>query len=186
MRLWNFVALIVLVALPALAERIDLDIDPAATKVNWTLGDVLHTVHGTFKLKKSDFWFDSASGQAGGVLIVDAASGESGSNARDSRMHKNVLESDRYPEITFVPDRVEGAVARTGDSEVKLHGMFTIHGGTHEVLMKVKCHAEPQALNATVSFTVPYVKWGMRDPSNFLLRVKNYVDIDIQAAGRIK
>ncbi|HVX66806.1 MAG TPA: YceI family protein [Bryobacteraceae bacterium] len=186
MRLSKLFAVIAFAALPVVAQRIELDVDPAATKVNWTLGDVLHTVHGTFKLKKSGMWFDPASGQAGGLLVVDAASGESGSNARDSRMHKNVLESARYPDITFAPDRVEGAVARTGDSQVKLHGIFTIHGGTHELLMNVKCHMEPHTLSATVFFTVPYVKWGMRDPSNFVLRVKKEVDIDIEAAGRIR
>lgn len=177
--------ILALIAIPALAERIDLEINPAA-KVNWTLGDILHTVRGTFKLNKGDFWFDSGSGQAGGLLVVDATSGESGNNARDRRMHKNVLESARYPEITFVPDRVDGKVARTGDSELQLHGMFTIHGGTHEVLMKVKSHMEQQKITATLSFTVPYVKWGMKDPSNFLLKVKDFVEIDIQAAARIK
>ena len=150
--------------MPALAERIDLEIDPASTKVNWTLDDVLHTVRGTFKLRKGDMWFDPDSGQAGGLLVVDAASGESGSSARDSRMRKNVLESSRYPEITFAPDRVDGKVARTGDSEVQLHGMFTIHGGAHEMTMKVKTHIEPHEFTAAVSFTVPYVKWGMKDP----------------------
>jgi polyisoprenoid-binding protein YceI len=178
--------ILALIAIPASAERIDLEADPAATEVNWTLGDALHTVHGTFKLEKGDLWFDTGNGQAGGLLVVDATSGESGSKGRDGRMHKNVLESTSYPEITFVPDRVDGAVARTGDSEVQLHGMFTIHGGTHELLMKVKCHIEERKLTAVISFAVPYVKWGMKDPSNFLLKVKDFVEIDIQAAARIK
>ena len=34
----KFFALLALIAIPALAERIELEIDPAATKVNWTLG----------------------------------------------------------------------------------------------------------------------------------------------------
>jgi polyisoprenoid-binding protein YceI len=182
----KFFFMLVLVTIPVFAQRIDLEMDPVATRVNWTLGDVLHTVHGTFNLKKGDLWFDPGSGEAGGLLVVDATSGESGSNARDGRMHKNVLESARYPEITFVPDRVEGSVTPTGDSAVQLHGMFTIHGGTHEVLMKVKSHIEPQKLTADISFTVPYVKWGMKDPSNFLLKVQDFVEIEIEAAARIK
>ena len=182
----KLVCILALIAAPLSAERMDLEIDPAATKVNWTLGDVLHTVHGTFKLKKGDLWFDSGTGQAGGLLVVDAASGESGNGARDGRMHKHVLESARYPEITFAPDRVVGSVARSGDSEVQLHGIFTIHGGTHELLMKVKSHIDQQKLTAIVSFSVPYVSWGMKDPSNFLLKVKNSVDIYIAASGRVK
>ena len=47
---------------------------------------------------------------------------------RDRKMHKEVLESERYPEISFRPDRVEGPVASQGKSSVKVHGMFRIHG----------------------------------------------------------
>ena len=182
----RLIAVLAVIAMPALAERIEIEVNPAATKVNWTLGDVLHTVNGTFKLKKGDVWFDTGSGQAGGILVIDATSGESGSRARDGRMHKNVLETARYPEITFVPDRVDGKVAPVGDSDVQLHGMFTIHGATHEVLMKVKSHIEQQKVTATITFTVPYVKWGMKDPSNFLLKVKDSVEIAIEAAARVR
>jgi polyisoprenoid-binding protein YceI len=178
--------ILALVAVPALSERIDLEIDPAATEVKWNLGDVLHTVHGTFALKQGDLWFDPDSGKAGGLLVVDAGSGESGSKARDRRMRQSVLESARYPEITFAPDRVDGKVGQLADSEVQLHGLFTIHGGTHELMMKVKTHIDQQSLTATISFTVPYVRWGMKDPSNFLLKVKDFVDIDIRTAARIK
>jgi polyisoprenoid-binding protein YceI len=182
----KFLLALALVASPAFAQRIELEMDPAATKVNFTLGDVLHTVHGTFRLRKGDLWFDASSGQAGGQLVVDAASGDSGSGARDSRMHRNILESARYPDITFAPDRVDGAVARAGDSEVQIHGMFTIHGAPHELAMKVKNHMEQQKLTAVISFTVPYVKWGMKDPSTFILKVKDFVDIDIQAVAHVK
>lgn len=179
-------AILTLMVVPLFAERFDIEIDTAATKVNWILGDVLHTVSGTFKVKKGDVWFDTGSGKAGGLLVIDAASGESGSSVRDGRMRKNVLESVKYPEITFVPDRVDGKVAPVGDSEVELHGMFTIHGGTHEVLMKVKSHIEQRNVTASISFTVPYVKWGMKDPSNFLLKVKDSVEIGIEAAARVR
>ena len=178
--------LFVLALTPALAQRVDLELEPRATTIGWTLGDVLHTVHGTFRLQKGDIWFDSPTGKAGGVLVVNAASGESGSNARDSRMHKNVLESAKYPEITFAPDRLRGTVATTGDSEVELHGLFTIHGGTHELEVRVKSHAEAGKVTASLTFSVPYVKWGMKDPSTFVLKVKDAVMIDVQAAGRIR
>jgi polyisoprenoid-binding protein YceI len=176
----------VLAVVPALAQRIELKMNPAGTEIKWTLGDVLHTVRGTFKLKQGDLWFDPDSAPAGGLLVVDAASGESGSKARDSRMRANVLESARYPEIQFRPDRVDGKIEPTSDSDVQLHGTFTIHGGTHEMLMKVKTHIEQQQLTAAISFTIPYVKWGMKDPSNFLLKVSDFVNIDIQTTAQIK
>ena len=170
----------------ASAETDRLQLDTGATRVKWTLGDVLHTVRGAFKIKSADLWIDPTTGKAGGQIVVDAQSGESGSGARDSRMHKNILESAKYPEITFVPDSVDGALRFEGDSTVKLHGAFTIHGGTHEVLMGVKSHVDHGKLTATIAFAVPYVAWGMKDPSTLFLRVDNKVEIEIQAAGELR
>jgi polyisoprenoid-binding protein YceI len=174
-----------LAALTALGQDVSLHLDSASTKIEWTLGDVLHTVHGTFKLKRGDLSFNPSTGKAGGQLVVDATSGESGSGTRDGRMHRNVLESGKFPEITFLPDRVIGKVNVQGDSDVQLHGTFTIHGASHEVTIPAKTHIEQQKMTATIGFPVPYVKWGMKDPSNFLLKVKDTVEIDIHATGQL-
>ena len=168
----------------AFAQEVRLHLDAASTMVNFTLGDVLHTVHGAFKLKSGEMWIDASNGKAGGQIVVNALSGESGSGARDSRMRKNILESAKYGEITFAPDRVEGKVNLQGDSEVRLHGQFTIHGGTHEMTMNVKSHMEQQKVTATITFPVPYVQWGMKNPSTMFLRVNDTVEIAIQAAGQ--
>jgi polyisoprenoid-binding protein YceI len=171
-------------AAPLAAEEMALEFTPAGTTVGFTLGDVLHTVHGSFKLKRGEIRFDPATGKASGELIVDAASGASGSDARDSRMHKNILESGKYPEIAFRPDRVEGAVATLGASEVKVHGLFGIHGAEHEITIPVEVRMEPGQATATMRFPVPYVKWGMRNPSTLLLRVKDTVEIEVRAVAR--
>ncbi len=55
---------------------------------------------------------DFATGKAVGEIVIDPQSGESGSQARDQRIHRNILESDRYPEISFVPDRVSRALPK--------------------------------------------------------------------------
>src|SRR5690349_13265330 len=82
-------------------DEIVLDLNPAQTEINFTLPDVLHTVHGTFQLKSGTVRFDPATGAASGAVIVDVSSGASGSPARDRRMHKEILESGRYPEAIF-------------------------------------------------------------------------------------
>ena len=163
-----------------------LDMDATQTKVEFTLADVLHTVHGSFKLKSGSIHFDPVTGQAGGALVVDATSGASGSDGRDKRMHKSILESAKYPEITFTPDHFEGKLAAEGDSELDVHGTFSIHGAAHELVMKTTVHRTGDQMNATAHFIVPYVQWGMKNPSTLFLRVSDKVNIDLQVAGRLK
>ena len=158
-------------------------IDPGQTKVEFNLGDVLHTVHGTFQLKRGNLRFDPATGAASGELVVDATTGDSGSSARDRKMHANILESSRYPEIVFRPDRIDGTVAARGRSQVQLHGLFAIHGAEHEILFPVTVEAHDGQYNVEISFSVPYVKWGMKNPSTLILRVSNKVDISIQTVA---
>jgi len=166
------------------AQDTALQIDPGRTKVEFTLGDVLHTVHGTFVLTRGNVRFDTATGKASGELVVDATSGESGSSARDKRMHSHILESDRYREIVFRPDRVEGKVAVQGSSQVQLHGMFAIHGSEHEITMPVDVEAADGQFTATAHFFIPYVKWGMKNPSTLLLRVSDKVELTIHTVAR--
>jgi polyisoprenoid-binding protein YceI len=177
-----------LLLIPALvfaAADTTLDIAPRDAQVSFTLSDVLHTVHGTFALKRGNFRFDPETGKAFGEIVVDAASGQSGSQARDRRMHSNILESDRYPEIVFRPDRIEGKVAAEGASDAVLHGLFTIHGGDHELSAPVHIDAVGGRYAATAHFTVPYVKWGMKNPSTLILRVSDKVQIDVRLVAQV-
>jgi polyisoprenoid-binding protein YceI len=160
-------------------------LDPAKTSVQFTLGDVLHTVKGTFKLKHGALQLDPA-GKMSGEIVVDATSGDSGSNMRDRKMHKEVLESAKYPEISFRPDRVEGAVAPQGKSSVMVHGMFNIHGANREITVPASIETSGDNWTATVHFTVPYEKWGMKNPSNLFLKVNDSVEIDLTASGTLK
>ena len=158
-------------------------IDPAQTKVEFALGSLLHTVHGDFHLKRGTLTFDPQTGKASGEIVVDAASGESGSPARDKRMHAAILEIAKYPEIAFRPDRVDGKVASEGKSQVQLHGVFAIHGVEHEILLPVTVDAGGGQYNVIGIFEVPYVKWGMKNPSTLMLRVDDKVEIVIHSVA---
>src|SRR5260221_11028112 len=94
-------------ALLAQAQQKTFTLDPTQTKVNFTVDSTLHTVHGDFRLKRGSIRFDSATGQAGGEVVVDAASGESGNSGRDRKMHKDILESPRYSDIVFTPQPIK-------------------------------------------------------------------------------
>jgi polyisoprenoid-binding protein YceI len=183
---WSCALLVaVVVGLPVAAQQTTLDLDPAHTSVAFTLGDVLHTVHGTFHLKHAALQFDPSAGKLTGEIVVDAKSGESGSGMRDRKMHKEVLESEEYPEVSFRPDRVEGRVASQGKSSVKVHGMFRIHGVDREITVPAEIEMASDHWNAAVHFTIPYAKWGMKNPSTLFLRVSDSVEIDLAGAGNV-
>ena len=172
--------------LAASAQSIALQCDEVQTTAKFTLGDALHTVHGAFKLKRCEIHFDPATGKIDGEIVFDATSGQSGNGSRDRKMHKDVLESVRYPDIAFRPDRVEGGVAASGTSSVQVHGMFAIHGAEHEITVPVEVKLEPEHWSASAHFLVPYAKWGMKNPSILFLRVGDSVDIDLRAEGSAK
>jgi polyisoprenoid-binding protein YceI len=167
------------------AQQIKVDLDPAQTKIEWILGDVLHTVHGAFKLRSGSVTFDPKSGNASGEIIVDATSGESGNNARDKKMHKEVLESQRYPDIMFSPKHVMGKVADQGTSNIQVQGVFRIHGADHDFTLSLPVERSGDEVKANTSFPVPYQDWGMKNPSTFLLKVENKVIISISSMGHI-
>ncbi len=164
------------------ADAYKVQFDPAQTKVEFTLGDVLHTVRGSFRLSRGSVQFDPASGGASGALTIEANSGDSGSEARDSRMKKNILETGRYPEVMFLPDHVKGSVPAEGVSHLEVHGTFRIHGADHELVLPVEVQRSGARLTLKTEFEVPYVEWGMKNPSTLFLRVDKRVRIDIQAA----
>ena len=166
------------------AQHQSLQVDPAETKVEFTLPSLLHTVHGTFALKRGTLQFDSSTGKASGELVVDAGSGDSGGAARDRRMHKEILQSDKFPEIVFRPDRVDGKVLPQGASQVQLHGIFSIHGADHEIMMPLEVQASEGRYTVVGHFSVPYVKWGMKNPSTLMLRVNDTVEIKIESVAK--
>jgi polyisoprenoid-binding protein YceI len=171
-------------ACAAHAQTLALEFDPSQTKVEYTLAGMLHTVEGTFKLQRGAIHIDAATGAATGEVVVDATSGASGSGARDRRMHADILESGRYPEIAFRPDRLEGAIPKQGTASLKMHGMFRIHGADHEIAIPVDVEAANGQYAVTLRFVVPYVQWGMKNPSTFILRVSDKVNITVKTVAR--
>jgi polyisoprenoid-binding protein YceI len=173
-------------SLAASAQAYVFEIDPQQSRVAFTLDDVLHTVRGTFQLKRGTIHFDGATGAASGEIVVDATTGDSGSRARDHKMHKEILQSDKYNEISFAPHNITGQLPQEGRSQVTMTGLMTLHGQAHEMslLVPVQMHAG-QAV-ADLSFVVPYVQWGLKNPSTFILRVSDKVKLDVHAVGRLE
>ena len=173
-------------ALEAPTQQLVFSLDQSQSKVHYTVDSTLHTVHGTFNLKSGILRIDPATGKADGEIIVYATSGDSGNSSRDEKMHKAVLESAKYSEIVFKPTLMDGKPALSGTSDVELHGVFSLHGGDHDLVVPVHAEITGDHWKGSAKFQVPYIQWGLKDPSNFLLKVKPNVDIDLELAGSLK
>lgn len=174
------------VAVQAQMAKVTVRLDPATTEIHWTLSGNTHTTHGTFKLKSGQVTFDSGTGVATGELLVDLATGESGNASRDSKMETDVLESSKYPEAFFHPQKVTGALKPGAPQTVSTEGAFNIHGADHPLKLDIQVKLDGNQATATTHFSVPYVAWGMKDPSSFILRVDKEVDINVVAHGTVE
>jgi polyisoprenoid-binding protein YceI len=182
-----FAGLAAMILAPASrAQESVLQIDPAQTKIEFSLSGTMHTVHGKFALKSSALRFEPPTGKIGGAIVVDATSGDSGNSGRDARMHREILESAKFPEIVFTPMQMTGAVAAEGSSKVEVTGRFRLHGQDHDVTLPIEVKADGKNLQIATHIDIPYVQWGLKNPSNFFLRVSDKVGIDIQATGRMQ
>lgn len=185
-------ALLVLSALPqhaapqTLAGGLVLDLDPAQSQMHWSLGSTVHTVHGTFALKKGSFQLEPGSGKASGQIVVDATSGNSGNDSRDKKMHKEVLDSAHHGDIVFRPDHVEGKISDRGACNVQVHGVFVLLGKEHELTVPVQAELGAEHWTGKAKFSVPFIDWGLKNPSNFLLKVDHVVEVELELKGSLQ
>ena len=180
-----FVALAALVLAPTgRAQEVAVQLDPVQTKIEFTLGSTLHTVDGTFKLKSGTIGLDPSTGKMSGSIIVDATSGQSGNEGRDRKMHREILESGKYPEIVFTPNQVKGTFNPKGPSKLEVSGQFSLHGQDHDMTLPIDVQPAGRQLQMAAHITIPYIKWGLKNPSTFILRASDKVEVDIHAVGQ--
>ena len=165
------------------ATPIAITLDPSTTSIRWTLNTTLHTVDGTFKLKNGAFKIDPATGSVNGEIVVDAGSGESGDSGRDKRMQSAVLESAQYPTITFRPTHIDGKIDLAAAGSVVVDGILNLHGQDHPMKITVDLHPQGDGVALATHFTVPFVAWGLKDPSTFVFRTDKQVTLDVEATA---
>ena len=161
-------------------------VDPAQSTVNWTLGSSLHTVHGTFALKRGSLQVDPATGKASGEIVMDATSGKSGNDGRDKKMHKEVLESGKFGDIIFQPNSISGKLDTQGDSTVQIHGTFVLHGSEHELTVPAQANLSGGHWMGRAKFSVPFIEWGLKDPSTWLLKADHSVSVELELKGTVQ
>ena len=180
-----FLAIPLAIVPAAFAQHETFTVNPDTSQIAFTLGGSGHHVQGTFHLQSGSIAFDPSAQKISGAVIVSAGSGNSGEPSRDKKMNTDVLDTGHFAEVTFAPSSYQGTIATSGDSTIQVSGIFTLHGTPHDLTVPMQVHIDGANLTAKSHFTVPYVKWGLKDPSIFILKVAKEVDIDLTLSGSL-
>jgi len=183
----RFVLAGILAAIPAPAapapQTKHLHLDPAQTEVHFTLKDTIHTVHGTFHMSAGDIVFNPQTGEASGKIAVDTGSGASGNDTRDGKMKREYLQVPSFPVATYEVDHVNGYDPQKPIQKITVNGTMTLHGAKHALVMEFALSRDGQTTVAVTHFMIPYVSWGIKDPSNAFIHVEKEVLMEISARG---
>jgi polyisoprenoid-binding protein YceI len=180
-----FLALSLLLVPAASAQHQNFTVNPDASQVAFSLGGNTHHVDGSFRVQSGSIEFDRSAQTISGSIVVAAGSGNSGDQGRDKKMNSDVLDVAHFSGVSFVPRSYQGVNAAAGDSTIQVTGVFTLHGTPHDLTLPMQIHIDGANLTAKGNFTVPYVQWGLKDPSIFILKVAKVVDIDLTLVGRL-
>ena len=120
-----------------------------------------------------------------GSVAVLAGSGKTGNDSRDKKMYKDILEVKQHATVSFEPKAYTGAIAPSGDSTIQVTGIFTLLGNPHEITIPMVVHLDGLSATAKAHFVVPYVQWGLKNPSFLIWKVDNDVAIDLFLTGRL-
>lgn len=174
-----------LVATAAPAAPIRVELAPDAAGVSFELAATMHTVHGSFALVGGAVTVDPSTGAADGEIVVDARSGDTGNDRRDRKMHSDVLSSAAHQTFMLRPERITGGVPAAGVAALVVTGSLEVQGRSHEVEIPVTVTIDDGSVTVHAEFEVPYVEWGLRDPSKLLLWVGKTVAVTVDARGLI-
>ena len=185
MKSFTIFALAVLLAPAALAQQQTFVANPDASEVKMTLKTTHEVVNGTFHIQSGSVEFDGSTPKMSGSVVVLAGSGKTGNGSRDKKMNKEILQVEQHATVSFEPKAYAGAIAPSGDSTIQVSGIFTLLGTPHEITIPMLVHLEGSTATAKTHFAVPYIQWGLKDPSFLIWKADKEVAIDLALTGRL-
>jgi hypothetical protein len=185
MKSFAVLALALVFAPAILAQRQTFAVNPDASEVRMKLNTTHEVVNGTFHIQSGLINFDRAATQISGTVIVAAGSGKTGNDSRDKKMNRDILKVDQFATVSFAPKSYTGTIAATGDSTIQVGGVFTLLGTPHDLMIPMQIHIDGSRSTARAQFVVPYVQWGLKNPSFLIWKAENDVTIDLNLVGLI-
>jgi polyisoprenoid-binding protein YceI len=178
-------AFAVLLAPAAFAQHQTFVVNPDASEVKMTLNTTHEVVNGIFHVQSGSIEFDRSTPRMSGSVVVLAGSGKTGNDSRDKKMNKDILEVEQYATVSFEAKTYSGVIAPSGGSNLQVTGIFTLLGTPHEITVPMLVHLDGTNATAKAHFVVPYVQWGLKNPSFMIWKADNDVAIDLNLVGTI-
>src|ERR1700684_1276524 len=178
-------ALAVILAPAALAQHQTFAVNPDASEVKMTLNTTHEVVNGTFHVQSGSIEFDRRNPKMSGSVAVLAGSGKTGNDSRDKKMNKDILKVDQYTTVSFAPKTYTGTIPPAGNSTIQVSGVFTLPGYPHDLTIPMQIHLDGSKATARAQFVVPYVQWGLKNPSFMFWKAENDVAIDLNLIGQV-
>ena len=185
MKSFAVLALAVILAPAALAQHQTFAVNPDASEVKMKLNTTREVVNGTFHIQSGSIEFDRGNPKMSGSVAVLAGSGKTGNDSRDKKMNKDILRVDPYTTVSFAPKTYTGTIAPSGDSTIRVSGVFTLLGNPHDLTIPMQIHRDGSKATARAQFVIPYVQWGLKNPSFMFWKAENDVAIDLNLVGQI-
>ena len=185
MKSFTIFAFVAVLAPAALAQHQSFAVNPDASQIKMTLNTTHEVVSGAFHVQSGWIEFGRGAPRISGSVVVLAGSCKTGNDSRDKKMNKDILKVEQYASVSFEPKSYSGVIAPSGDSTIQVTGIFTLLGTPHEITIPILVHLEGTAATAKAHFVVPYVKWGLKNPSFMIWKADDDVAIDLFLAGRL-
>jgi hypothetical protein len=71
------------------------------------------------------------------------------------------------------------------DSTIQVSGVFTLLGTGHDLTIPMQIHIDGSKATARAKFVVPYVQWGLKNPSFMFWKAENDVAVVLNLIGQI-
>jgi polyisoprenoid-binding protein YceI len=185
MKSFAVVALALIFAPAAFAQHQTFTVNPDVSEVKMKLNTTHEVVNGTFHIQSGSIEFDRSNPKMSGSVTVLAGSGKTGNDSRDKKMNKDILKVEQYTTVSFAPKTYTGTIAPSGDSTIQVNGVFTLLGNPHDLTIQMRIHMDGSKATAKAQFVVPYVQWGLKNPSFLILKAENDVALDLNLVGQV-
>jgi polyisoprenoid-binding protein YceI len=185
MKSFAVLALALMFTPAALAQHQTFAVNPDASDVKMKLNTTHEVVNGTFHIQSGSIEFDRGNPKMSGSVAVLASSGKTGNDSRDKKMNKDILKVDQYTTVSFAAKTYTGTIAPSGDSTIQVSGVLTLLGTPHDLTIPMQIHIDVSKATATTQFVVPYVQWGLKNPSFMFWKAENDVAIVLDLVGQV-